>query len=606
MNKKEQIEKVAFGCVGTGIVLTSFYALYASQKTEDFPIEVSLTESFTGEIQLDIGWDSINIEDFKTPVIRVNRKRQDVTSTSLTKEIDESAQFITIQAEAESNKRKTPSKQTNLMTYISPIFNAYQKITNFEHLGEQINFTHVLKHERLSNINLDSIHYHLYSQDGTLLETVKPQNSELKNGLLTQTVQFLSLPFSEEDIVFVTLSYELNGATYTQYVKDFDNEPFEQTGSYRFEPIFINGIFSLKRTSQENLLLKNYSIHGESLHLEVSGSINEKAYELISINPNSTQVSPIPYSTEANKGIELDKLPIGDYFIKINDKLLHSDTSTSKESIMTWYTITRNNSNKQIELKNYNGLIVLSVNQVDKLPPNVYDIVIDAGHGGSDAGAVGGNLIEKEEALKISKYIAKKFESYGLKVKLTRDKDEIEAEKSINDYETKPFVKNGRVDIIYQTQAKLVISNHLNAFNGTNRGTEVYSSIFTNNEWASLIINELTGIGREINSFNNEFMVSNGSYKKYLNCNSLSRSLCQNQFSDYMYMIRETGGILTQPLTLISKNPNYNESPRYGAESILMEYIYIDNSNDREYWNKNWELLGDAVVAATLTYLGIE
>lgn len=603
MNKKETLEKVTMGCVGIGVVLTSCYSIYTSQRKDPFPIEVSLTETFTGEVKLDLSWEAINDDIFKKPTIRINRKLQDFNdSDTFSKEIDDSANSITIQAGAESKKGAVPSQKTNLTAHISPIFNGYQKIKNFEHLGEQINFTHVIKHQLVSDINLDTVKYHLYSQDGTLLESVAPKAVVLKDGLLTHEVQLLSLPLSEEDIVFLSISYNIGETSYTHYVKDFDNEPFNQTGSYRFEPVFINGIFSLKRQTQSNVTFQDYSIHGESLHLKLS-SANESGYQLISINPNSTAVPFIPYSSGANKGIELDKVPVGDYLIKVNNSLLHCDGRD--DSFVTWHTVTRNNSNKQIELRGYSGLLVLSVNQIEQLPSNVYDIVIDAGHGGSDAGAVGGGLLEKNEALKVSKYMAEKFEAHGLKVKLTRVDDEIEAEKSISDYETKPFVNGGRVDTIYQSQAKFVISNHLNAFNGTNRGSEVYSSIFTDNQWASLIINELSGIGRDVNSFDNEFLVSNGSYKKYLSCNSLGGS-CHSQLSDYMYMIRETGGVLTQPATLVLKNSNYSTSPKYGAESILMEYVYIDNAQEREYWDKNWELLADAVVVATLNYLGIE
>ena len=169
------------GCVGIGVVLTSCYSIYTSQRKDPFPIEVSLTETFTGEVKLDLSWEAINDDIFKKPTIRINRKLQDFNnSDTFSKEIDDSANSITIQAGAESKKGAVPSQKTNLTAHISPIFNGYQKIKNFEHLGEQINFTHVIKHQLVSDINLDTVKYHLYSQDGTLLESVAPKSCCVK------------------------------------------------------------------------------------------------------------------------------------------------------------------------------------------------------------------------------------------------------------------------------------------------------------------------------------------------------------------------------------------------------------------------------------------
>ena len=50
-------------------------------------------------------------------------------------------------------------------------------------------------------------------------------------------------------------------------------------------------------------------------------------------------------------------------------------------------------------------------------------IVIDAGHGGHDAGAVNGGLYEKAAALKVAKMIAEELERKGHKVAMTRNDD---------------------------------------------------------------------------------------------------------------------------------------------------------------------------------------
>ena len=51
------------------------------------------------------------------------------------------------------------------------------------------------------------------------------------------------------------------------------------------------------------------------------------------------------------------------------------------------------------------------------------DVILDAGHGGKDQGASGGDVIEKEITLEVTKKTEKYLEDAGYKVKLTRDGD---------------------------------------------------------------------------------------------------------------------------------------------------------------------------------------
>ena len=81
-------------------------------------------------------------------------------------------------------------------------------------------------------------------------------------------------------------------------------------------------------------------------------------------------------------------------------------------------------------------------------------IVIDAGHGGNDSGAVGNGIIEKDLTLKIAKYIADRLKDLGADVTLTRNSDET----------LDPQERVGRVLNAYGNSSDvLVISNHINA-----------------------------------------------------------------------------------------------------------------------------------------------
>jgi len=87
---------------------------------------------------------------------------------------------------------------------------------------------------------------------------------------------------------------------------------------------------------------------------------------------------------------------------------------------------------------------------IDK--PNRFDsfIVIDAGHGGHDSGAIGAGQYEKNLVLQIAQKTAKKFKNMGYRVYLTRDNDR--------------FIKlSGRTKIADKKDAKVFISIHANA-----------------------------------------------------------------------------------------------------------------------------------------------
>ena len=123
----------------------------------------------------------------------------------------------------------------------------------------------------------------------------------------------------------------------------------------------------------------------------------------------------------------------------------------------TWYTVTRNEKANQVTLQPKNGQLSLKVEKVDELPENVYDILIDPGHGGLDGGTVAGHLTEAEGDTKLSKYLAKRLEDHGLKVKLTRTDDLDPAGPGNFDYGKSPFFDEGRVEQVYRYQTKYML-----------------------------------------------------------------------------------------------------------------------------------------------------
>jgi len=88
-------------------------------------------------------------------------------------------------------------------------------------------------------------------------------------------------------------------------------------------------------------------------------------------------------------------------------------------------------------------------------------IVLDAGHGGHDTGALGADKREKDLVLQITKKLYKEFKSEGYKVYLTRAND--------------TFLKLGqRTRIADRKEAQVFISIHANAIANKNKFNEVH------------------------------------------------------------------------------------------------------------------------------------
>lgn len=88
---------------------------------------------------------------------------------------------------------------------------------------------------------------------------------------------------------------------------------------------------------------------------------------------------------------------------------------------------------------------------------NIKKVVVDAGHGGVDSGAVNGNIYEKNFNLEVANYIYDRLKQLGVPVYITRDTDET-------------LDRNERVNRILNAFGNssdvIVLSNHINAGGG--------------------------------------------------------------------------------------------------------------------------------------------
>ena len=181
-------------------------------------------------------------------------------------------------------------------------------------------------------------------------------------------------------------------------------------------------------------------------------------------------------------------------------------------------------------------------------------IVIDAGHGGNDPGAVGNGITEKDYTLKISQYMANRLRDLGADVTLTRNTDET----------LDPTDRVNRVLNAYgDSKDVVVISNHINAGGGD--GAEVIYALRGTDKLPNLILTNLEERGQNIR-------------KAY------TRALPSNPSKDYYFMLRNTGN----------------------TDAYIVEYGFLDSTKDDVAKLKNnWQEYAEAVVESLAQYLNI-
>ena len=330
--------------------------------------------------------------------------------------------------------------------------------------------------------------------------------------------------------------------------------------------------------------LYSLNIYGEHVHFRLHSNFGQDVQ--IANSSHRFNFGPAAY---INQGLHLATLPAGDYHLYAAGLAILAPADTWLEG----FTITRGGLNNHYIFYAANGRLQLSIRVVDQLPPGVYDIIIDPGHGGNNWGASAFGRIEKDEVLMASLYMKELFEQRGLRVALTRYGDYVPGQPGVAGDAVNPYVVDGRVDRIYQSRAKYLISNHLNGSpTGTFRGWQLYSSVHADEGWQRAIGAEFDAMGHTANDDFPAFG-RHGIFKRYSQDNPETGR-------DFYYILRETGGNMTG-------SPRFKEAfpdrdLRHGIEAILVEYLFLNNRADLAYWDDYWQELVEAVVEGSSNY----
>lgn len=578
--------------------------------TDKVEVDISLTSDLNtteGEssFKLLLKWEPLVSEDYQNIQIQVNEEQYvlDPTTEQFELELAEPNQAYDIKFKA----KKKGFVFSNTVEKVIQTFNdneeLEQSVSNLRIENDTLSFEHEIQKNSNIDFNEKSIAYEgLDIINGIRVEGKTETITNDSHSLKTKVIIPMEM-LRKSPTISIRMNAKLKDINLSIPLQDY-NHQINQANTQPFDIAFSDNEILLINNTIEHYDYQSHNFYAESLHINLDSSDEISTYQLI--NSSGEVLKNEAYSSTGNHGIQLADLDEGEYFIKINELPLYVTESLNE----CWYTVTRNNKANQVTLQSKNGQLSVKVHEVNQLPEHVYDILIDPGHGGLDGGTVASDLTEAQEVLKLSKYIANRLEEHGLKVKLTRTEDLDPAGAGNFDYGKSPYFDEGRVEQVYRYQTKYMISNHLNAFNGTLDGFEVYSSVVSDDDWASEVASNLKEVGQDArDSEKSEFRVSEGSYKKYFLCKESSYATdygCKNDYMDYLYIIRETGGRVSQSSVLLDYNDNYTSIPNYGAETILIEYAYIDNPDDSKDWIENWEKWGEAIVKATVDYLGID
>ena len=393
---------------------------------------------------------------------------------------------------------------------------------------------------------------------------------------------------------------------YTKYKNDHDEALLVSAKtSALFENINAN----------TNVNITKYIVYGTHLNIEgtvsipkISGINLDKAEIIIKNIDNEEAVIKSVYSytdnllsfstiDNLNTGIDLESLSVNKYYIFLKTTFSNSEikyfslANNTDFNNTTYYTITKNNSNNKVDINfdKYNSTpyMCINVSKINKLPENVYDVVIDPGHGGSDSGAKSDGYYESDLVLACAKKLKSKLEDLGLKVLLTRDGSESKTQDMVYNI----YDDDGRVTIANKSNAKILLSLHLNSNtqNIKDGGVEVYAPGVCDLTLAKSLADNIVKSANTSYSGLNIYKKDNGVYvHNFNNAEILAfKTAAKNKGYEpyslttdtpYLYMIREIGGICTNAFvdgrnTAYGANKYINSN--VGIEGYLIELGYM-------------------------------
>jgi len=378
----------------------------------------------------------------------------------------------------------------------------------------------------------------------------------------------------------------------------------------------------IRKIEEEMISIDEFYIYGRYFNIKgtipfkvdnaslvfINKDFEETTYEL-NINHNKFYLAD-----KINTGINLEKIKYENYalLLRVGDKYYSFENKTNYNNAY-YYTMNLNNKTNYLEfkfLKRQEKSIFYLTSKNIKTPNNIYDIVIDPGHGSSaDSGAVQGNIYEKDINLAISLKLKEALEKENFKVLLTRTED-------VN---PSPYGHNGRAVLPNQVKAKLFISVHANStgYQMIKGGVEIYAPSKMEYSLAKEFADNIKEYANTTYSPQVTNRVLDGVYVRTLTENDINNSKALAKANGYEFYSnittdtpwyfynRETGGYMTGAY-MDGRNTDYPPNPYYnsnmGVEGYLLELGYMTCKNDLDNLLNNEDGYVKGIVKAIVNH----
>ncbi len=386
--------------------------------------------------------------------------------------------------------------------------------------------------------------------------------------------------------------------------------------------------------------ITEYYIYGNHLNIKGNIELDDFNYTSFVLTLHSKKDKDIELKTEEdgrsinfylseyiNDGLYLDDIERGTYNLFL--KLTYPNKEKPEEEIVKYYSLQNNTTYNETEyytLSKYNNKITINTDKdyqtltlnVKEKDDNldVYDITIDPGHGGMDGGGSYNGYKETDFTIDIAEKVKEKLEASGLKIKLTHSKGELSRNDLLDEYG-----ENGRAVIPNKVKSKYTFSIHINKNEASSvHGVEVYTPSDINYDLAKSLAENIVNYTGVDYSSNRLYKMYNGVYTHNFTEYEISSSIEDYQKknyepyeitekSNYLYMIRETGGFMTGAYVddrnseKVGINPYYNSN--VGNETYLMELCYLSNIDDTNILKEKIDEFATAIADAIKTHLNI-
>ena len=403
-------------------------------------------------------------------------------------------------------------------------------------------------------------------------------------------------------------------------------------GYYYYQNVYLPAQKPTLEVEKNSAQISKYYIYGTHLNLE--GEIkkinaNFEDLDLVMWNAKTGKLKKfeINYkknvnnvnfniSDEINNGIYLDNIAKGNYRLYLRFKYEESKKdSDKKETTYKYYPL--DNTTTYDETTYYttskqNKKITISQNKTTmtvKIKDNtddVYDVVLDPSCGGVDKGATGNGVYESDITLEMANKVKEKLESKDIKVKLTRTEDSLSDSDYFDEYND-----GGRAVISHEVKAKYLFSFQASSStNPTINGFSINTAANINYDFSAKLVENIVAKTNLKTTTSTSHRIDYGIYTHNFTESEIAENMAYydergykpynvTTDSNYLYMIRESGGIMTGAYVddsnpeQVGVNKYYNSN--VGAEAYIIDLGYLTNQTDFNIITHNQDVYAEAI-----------